>query len=494
MQAADLTTGPVYHRAKVWQIGFFTLNNTAINIYYMMMLYIAYFASGVLGLGVALVSGLLAVMAVAEGIIDPVIGWFIDKSGGRLGKFRPFMIIGNGIMIFSLFLMYISQRLDAGRLPLFVFAYGVFILGYSCQFCVTRAGQSVLTNDPKQRPFISAFDMILNVILYVGVTFTVSNLLVPRHGGFTMSMFRQFFIVTGIASAICTTLAIIGIWAKDRTEFFSVTEESSKINLRSCIEILCENRNIQMLMISSGTDKLFSNITQNAVVTVMIYGIIAGDFALSGQTNMIVFMPSMLVALLCVQFARKKGQKEALLIGTYGGIVFTVLIFLLFAFGNPATYSFTNWSAFTVLFVVFLAMRGGFMSINNSITMPMVADCIDYEVSRSRRYAPGMIGAMFSCVDKLVTSLNTVIIGGLLVIIGFHDSFPTVDTPYSGSIFWVAMIFFCGLPTLGWVINLVCLRRYSLDKNSMVQVQQKINDATCLSPHPYNNETKCRDN
>jgi len=469
-----MQTRETYHRAKVWQIGFFTLNNTAINIYYMMMLYIAYFASGVLGLGVALVSGLLAVMAVAEGIVDPLIGWFIDKSGGRFGKFRPFMFIGNGVMICSLFLMYMSQALTTWRLPLFVFAYGVFILGYSCQFCVTRGGQTVLTNDPKQRPIISAFDMVLNVILYVGVTFAVSNLLVPRHGDFNAPMFRQFFIFTALASGLCTTLAIIGIWGKDRDEFFATTEKSPKIKLHSCIEILRENRNIQMLMICSGTDKLFSNITQNAVVTVMIYGIIAGDFALSGQTNMIVFMPSMLVALLCILYARKKGQKEALLIGTYGGIVFTVLIFLLFVIGNPSQLSFTNWGGFTVLFVVFLAMRGGFMSINNSITVPMVADCIDYEVSRSRRYAPGMIGAMFSCVDKLVTSLNTVIIGGLLLVIGFADNFPTVDTAYSRGIFWVAMICFCGLPILGWVINIVCLRRYSLDRDGMARVQLAI--------------------
>ena len=474
MQTANVTQSPIYHRVKIWRIGFFTLNNTAINIYYMMMLYIAYFTSGILGLGVALVSGLLAVMAVAEGIIDPVIGWFIDKSKGRFGKFRPFMVIGNATMIFSLFIMYISQRLDTGRLLVFSFAYGIFILGYSCQFCVTRAAQSVLTNDPKQRPIIAAFDMVLNVILYVGVTFFVSNLLVPYHGGFTLPMFRQFFIITAVASAICTTLAIIGIWRKDRPEFYRQNEKSPRVSIRSCIEILRENRNVQMLMISSGTDKLFSNITQNAVVTIMIYGIVVGDFALSGQMNMFVFVPSMLVSLACVQIARKKGQKEALLLGTYGGIIFTVLIFMLFLFGNPTTLNFTSISVFTVLFMTFLAMRGGFMSINNSIIVPMVADCIDYEVSRSKRYAPGIIGAMFSCVDKLVTSLNTVIIGGLLVVIGFNDGFPTVDTPYSGGIFWVAMICFCGLPILGWIINIICLRRYSLDKKNMVDVQCRI--------------------
>ena len=315
--------------------------------------------------------------------------------------------------------------------------------------------------------------MVFNVILYVGVTMAVSNYLVPRHGGFTGPLFFEFFILTALASAICTLLAVIGIWQKDRSLYLGKSRTSSKIRLRDCLLIFRENRNVRMLMVCSGTDKLFSNITQNAVVTVMIYGIISGDFALSGQMNMIVFMPSMVVSMLCVHFARKKGQKEALLLGTYGGIVFTILIFLLFLFGDPTTLSFTDWGVFTILFMLFLAVRGGFMSINNSIVVPMVADCVDYEISTSGRFAPGMIGAMFSFVDKIVVSLNTIIIGGLLVAIGFYDTFPTINTPNSAGIFWVAMICFCGLPVIGWIINIICLQKYSLDRINMEQIQHK---------------------
>ena len=451
-------------------IGLFTLNNTAVNVYYMLMLYIAYFAAGVLGLGVAVVSGLIATMVIFDGLGDPVIGMCIDRFGSkRLGKFRPFMIVGNVTMAFSLFIMYIAHGLEAGRFFVFVLAYTVFVLGYSCQFCCTRAAQTVLTKDPKLRPLFSAFDMVLNVLLYVGITMAVSNFLVPRHGGFTREMFAEFFVFTAVLSAVLTALAVVGIWRKDKPENFPAMQ--AKIKLSTCLKILRENRNVQMLMIVSSTDKLFSNITQNAVVTVMLYGIIVGDFALSGQVNMFVFVPSMIVSLLCVQYARKKGQKEALLFSTYGGILFTALIFLLFVFGDPATLSFAHVSVFTVLFMAFLAMRGGFMSINNSITVPMVADCIDYEVTRSQHFAPGTIGALFSFADKIVTSFNTLIIGGLLLVIGFGDGFPTVDTEYSRAIFWVVMLLFCGLPMLGWVVNIVCLRRYGLDRDGMRKVR-----------------------
>jgi len=465
----------IYHGAKVWQIGFFTLNNTAVNIYFMLMLYIVYFVSGVLGIGVAIVSTLMAVLVVLDGAMDPIVGWFIDRTQGRFGKFRPFMLAGNLLMAFSLAFMFFSQNVAVGvRIPLFVIAYTIYVLGHTFQFCVTRAAQSVLTNEPKQRPVFSAFDMCMNVLLYVGVTMVVSNVLVPRHGGFYSPMFAEFFLFAAVAAFVCTCLAIIGIWSKDRPEFFTLAERMPKVKFRDCLTVLKENRNIQMLMISSSTDKLFSNITQNAVISVIIFGIIAGDFALSGQMNMFVFAPSMVVSMLVIQYARKKGQKEALLLSTYGGIMFTSLIFLLFLLGDPMTLSFANFSMFTALFLVFLAMRGGFMSVNNSILVPMVGDCVDHEAARSGKYIPGMIGALFSFADKVVTSLNSVIVGALILLAGFKTEFPTVDTPYTSALFWVGMICYCLLPIFGWVINIVCLRYYSLTKTRMAEAQESI--------------------
>ena len=474
---------PIYHRAKVWQIGLFALNNTAVNLYAMMIIFIAYFAGGVLGLTVAFVSTLIMAMRLFDGITDPIIGWFIDKTNGKFGKFRPFMVLGNIVMAGSLALMYISQYMEGAKIPFFIFAYFVYVIGYSFQFCVTRAAQSALTNDPQQRPVFSAFDMVMNVILFVGVSLLVSNYLVVKHGDFTGSMFGEFFVIIAIASAICTAFAIIGIWKKDRIEFFGLAEKASKIRLRDGWNALRHNRAVQMLMISAGTDRLFSNITTNAVVSVIIFGIICGNFALHGQFNLFVFGPTILISLLCIQYARKLGQKEAFLFATYGGIIFSTLIFFLFLLGDPTTLSFTHWGSFTILFLIFMAFRGGFMSVNNSIVVPMIADVADSEVARSGKYLPGMIGALFTTVDKLILSLNTVIIGALLIFVAdYRDAFPSVHTPFTEQLFWVGMICFCFLPILGWIINIICMRFYPLNRAKMAETQKTIQDIKTKSP------------
>jgi Na+/melibiose symporter-like transporter len=468
---------PEYHRAKVWQIGFFALNNTAVNLYYMMMLYISYYAAGVIGLSVALVSALLMGLNILDGITDPIVGWIMDKTDGRFGKFRPFMVIGNLILAADAGLMYLCQFTGAAKLPFLIVCFVIYDVGYTFQFDVTRAAQSALTNDPKQRPVFSAFDMILNVILYVGVSMLVSNFLIVKHGDFNAAMFSEFFLIIVPASAGCTALAVVGIWGKDRKEYFGIQSRQPKIRFRDCFDVIIHNRNVQMLMISAGTDKLFSNITTNATVTVILFGIVCGDYALSGQLNLYVFGPSLAVSLFCVRYARKRGQKRALLFAAYGAMAANLAIFFLFVLGDPKTMSFQAWGYFTVLFLAAMAFRGGFMSVGNSMIVPMIADCADYEVYRSGKYILGMIGGLFSFVDKIVTSLNSVIVGTLVISIGFKDMFPTADTPFSTTLFVIAMICFCGLPMAGWIATVIAMRFYNLDSAKMAEIGKYIADA-----------------
>jgi Na+/melibiose symporter-like transporter len=474
-----------YHRARVWQIGLFALNNTAVNLYYMMMLYISYYAAGVLGLTVAVVSTLLAGLNILDGITDPIIGWIIDRTSGRFGKFRPFMLAGNLVLIGVLALMALCRLApEAARLPFLIICFIIYDVGYTLQFDVTRAAQAALTNDPKQRPVFSAFDMVLNVILYVGVSMLVTNYLVPKHGDFTEGLFMELFVITAAASLACTVLAVVGIAGKDKPEFYAPLGRQDKPKLRDLWGVLRCNRNVRMLILCAGSDKLFSNITTNATVTIILFGIVCGDYALAGQTNMYVFAPSIIISLLCVAYARRKGQKRALLLGTYGAICANFVIFFLFVFGDPRSLNFGAWGAFTIAFLAALAVRGGFMSVNNSIIVPMIGDCADDETRRGGKSIPGMIGGLFSLTDKLVTSLNSVIVGGLVIAIGFREMFPTVNTPYSNDLFTVAMICYCGLPLVGWIINILALKRYDLTPARMEAIQKDLaSNAPCGGAH-----------
>ena len=84
---------PGLNRAKTYQLVLFPLNNGATNVYYVLVLsYIATFGSKVLALSMIFASVMVTGMRLFDAITDPIIGALMDRTNGKFGKFRPFMV------------------------------------------------------------------------------------------------------------------------------------------------------------------------------------------------------------------------------------------------------------------------------------------------------------------------------------------------------------------------------------------------------------------
>ena len=142
------------NKAKFYQLALFPMNNGATNVYYVLILsYISTFGNKVLGLAMVFASFMVTGMRVFDAVTDPIIGALMDKTNGKFGKFRPFMVIGNIVMAVSVILLYIvtpfiPQDMMWLRYTLFIVLYAVWVIGYTFQTSVTRSAQPVLTNDP----------------------------------------------------------------------------------------------------------------------------------------------------------------------------------------------------------------------------------------------------------------------------------------------------------------------------------------------------------
>ena len=263
------------HRAKLWQIAGFALNNTATNLYLFFMNFISYYLVGFVGVGVVLASTIIMNMRIWDGVTDPFIGYVVDKTDSKFGKNRSFMLIGNIILaIFSFLIVHVTHIApEKSRLLVFIVLYMIYIIGYTFQCVVTKSAQTCLTNDPKQRPMFTIFDGIYNTILFAAIPVLVFQNLIPKYGKFTEAFYHEFWLITVVISGIFTIIAIIAISGKDRTEFFGLGKPT-KIRLRDYWEVLSKNRAIQMLVVSASTDKLAITTQTNAVVVIMVYSIV----------------------------------------------------------------------------------------------------------------------------------------------------------------------------------------------------------------------------
>ena len=417
------------NRAKLYQLVLFPLNNGATNVYYVLVLsYIATFGSNVLALGTLFASVMVTAMRLCDAITDPIIGALMDRTNGKFGKFRPFMAIGNIIMAVSILILYgitpmIPDTMMWARYAAFVGLYFVWVIGYTFQTSCTRSGQTVLTNDPKQRPLFTIFNTV-GSLLGMGIMQFLAPILAKSYeGGYSSAGFFRTLAPVGIAmSVVLTILAIIGIWEKDQPKYFGIGgEKPQKVKVSEYIQIIKENKPMQRLMIAGAGTKLALSIANNTTV-------------------------------LCV-----------------------LVLLLLWGHGDAFHLSLLGENGlsinlYTVLFVLFFGIGYGAYYATADMPIPMVADCSDYETYRSGKYIPGIMGTLFSLVDKLVSSLAATVVGIAVTFIGLNN-LPTQYDPYTPGMNVVVIVLFCVIPMVAWAATLIAMKGYALTGEKMKEIQ-----------------------
>lgn len=472
------------HHASLLRIWGFTCNNVASTMYLYLMAYSSYYLIGFVGMAVVLASSFATIMRVWDGVTDPIIGYLVDHTKGKFGKNRPYMVLGNlGMVIITYIMFHVTHTLPEGsiRVIFFVVLSIIYYIFFTFQNTITRAGQACLTNDPNERPKYAMFDGLDILAEQVFFSVFISSYLVPKYGTFySTGLFHELWVACTIIAIICTVIAVIAIAPKDRPEFYGISS-NQKVQWKDYFDVIKHNKAIQMLIVSASTDKLALQARGNATIGVVLYGVIVGNYALSGGMTMYSNVAAAAFCLVGAGFiATKFGQKKALVWASIGALIFNCAGFALWMLGDPTTLNlpgyagFTGLTFFTVCFFIINVMINGFGSISGNIVLPMIADCSDYEVYRSGKFIPGMMGTLFSFVDKVFSSLAPTIVGLCYAGIGFTSALPDVSTPYTPALKYVTLFIMYGLPIIGLLFNLVAMKYYPLDKAKMAEIQTTI--------------------
>ena len=517
------------HRAKMWEIMMYALNNTSTNTYMMVVGYISYFLIGIVGLASVLAGSIVTIMRIWDGVTDPFVGMMVDKTNGKFGKNRPFIVIGQIIMFVTTFVMFnFIPKMGTGvRFVAFIIIYMIYILGYTCQCVVTKSAQTCLTNDPKQRPIFAMCDTVYNIILMnIVIPVIVTDSLVPKFtltaennaaeiaslvaqnpalagiveksGGslsafYNPGLFTTMQLMFGGLSAVFAVCAIIALWRKDNSKYFGLGT-AQKVGVKDYVDTLAHNRAIQMLVVSASTDKLFMSTMSNSTVMICLFGIIFGNYAAFSSYSQITSIPIALISILLMnKIARQMGQKASMMTGTYGGIIGSIIITLFLVFVNPKgdaskfalpafriirpdTWGtlFNGWTATGLIFILLIIAWRGVQALSSSIVITMTADCADYEVYRTGKYVPGLMGTLFSFVDKLVSSFAPMVAGIMFSMCGFTDHNPVMGDPVTPGLRGGVVFCAYGMIMIGLVCNLIAMKFYPLTKEKMEEIQDEV--------------------
>lgn len=216
-----------------------------------------------------------------------------------------------------------------------------------------------------------------------------------------------------------------------------------------------------MLMISAATDKLASMLMSGLLV--YMCSNLLMNTSLQGKYTIVSLIPVMIAAFVGVAISRKVGLKKNFLIGTWGSAAMLVVLFLLKP--DPAN----PW-----LWLGLYIVQNCIACLANGSVVPMLADCADYEAYRSGRFVPGMIGTIFSFVDKLLSSVSTLIVGIALAAAGYGSTVIVPNQDMGNKFNTVILLCFCGIPILGHIASIISMRFYELDGKRMAEIQAEL--------------------
>ncbi|MCF3650227.1 MFS transporter [Synoicihabitans lomoniglobus] len=177
------------------------------------MRYLPFFYTDVFGLTAAMLANLLLFSRVLDGVSDPVIGMWADRTESKWGKFRPFILFG--CMPFAIFgvLTFTTPDLgDNGKIIWAFVTYNGLMLLYTLVNIPYTAMLGVMTTNSVERTRLSSIKFIFAFAAGTVISATLLPMVSALGGaeGNPQQGWQTAFIIVGIVAVAFFLITVFG--------------------------------------------------------------------------------------------------------------------------------------------------------------------------------------------------------------------------------------------------------------------------------------------
>lgn len=468
--------GIQYRRAKMWQIAISQLCTAAPMCFYILMTYATYIGNSNYGILVGVTGLIMTVSRLFDGVTDPICAFLIERVNTKYGKIRIFMLSGWAVMSLATTAMcnWGAGRLNGvAGLVFFIVCYLLYIVGYTLTGVSTNLLGPIITNDPEQRPIIGVWSTVYGYLTPMVMSTVGMVILLPKYDNQISTPFLgalNLFCV--VVSLVLFLISCVGVAAFDKPENFqgisSGDQKDQKPSVRDMFNLIRENKELQRYIVAGSSDKLAQTIGGASVVTTMLYGIMIGNMSISTILSTVAMIPSILFAIIGARIAGKRGNMKTVVEWTWICIIWNVIFaaFLLFS----DTTSITVAMIPTALFFILTLGCNATKMVVSSATVALRMDVIDHELYRSGKYLP----ATYTLIDKIISAFGASIATLLIGFIGYTTTAPQQGDPLTMGVRVMTVLLYCGFPILGWICTILAMKKSTLTKEHMVEIQKDI--------------------
>jgi GPH family glycoside/pentoside/hexuronide:cation symporter len=402
------------------------------------------FMTSRLDIAATLAGGIIAINKLLGLGLDPLVGWLSDRTTGRLGRRRPYILAGSVLLPASLMLLFAPPLfIDTTLRQTVYFTAAVLLFGVS--YSVLRIPfltmSAEMTSDRLTRSRMIAFKILaISVGTLVGMS--LAPALLDWFGGDRASYGKMAAVLSGVALAAGLTC------------FFT----TQKARFATRVVLTGRNR-------IEDIKTLLGNVPFAALVTAKLIFTFGVTFQASCSIYFVVFVMGKSVGLLAPYYlvltlATLASQPFWLwFVRRYGKRITFIAATILYAFAILGWLWVAKmpelWPLFITGAAVGVAGGGGTLSLES--TLP---DIMELDTRRTGLRREGIFASVFSLVEKLISAVGIVCLGVFLDHEGFIHSTHDVSQPHT-AIFAIA-VSMSVVPCVTAILSVLVIQRWGL--------------------------------
>ena len=424
----------------------------AIGIIYM---YLMYYYTDVVGVSVSMVASLFLVARILDAFFDPVMGWIVERTRTRWGKFKPWILIGtlsNSVVLVSVFC---AHHFEGGVLIAWIWAtYLLWGFTYTLMDVPFWSLVPCITLDKRERealiPWPRFFASLAGYTTGV-IGLPLINTLGQGNKGEGFMLFSLILVVFFILSAIITLRNI-----EEKYSSSAVPNAPEQTTIKAVLGMIFRNRPLFTLLLMA----LAWNLAHNIITAFAIYYFtyVVGKAELFPWYMMYAGIAN-LITILCFPKLVTRFSRRAIWISASVLPVISCLLLLLVGLYAPQSATLISLSG------ILVNIGGGFFWV---MLVIMVADTVDYGDYAFGVRIESIAFSVQTMVVKAGAAFAGLLIGVMLALVGYVPG-----VPQSASTILGMQGIMVGLPLIFFVLTLwIYLRHYTLDGEVLHQMQR----------------------
>jgi len=424
-------------------------------VYSLISMYMIFYLTDVIYLSTGTlwwISAIILMARIYDALNDPLMGFIVDNTRSRWGKFKPWIAVGVTLSAVFTILLFCDFGLEGGP---FIAAFAVFYLMWGMSYTANDISYwsmlPTLSIDQKEREKIGA---VARICANIGLFFVVAGIvpLTKLLGDKFGSPQKGYFIFAVIVSAIMVAGQCITLFGVKETKLLTGRGQSTP--LRELLRIIFKN---DQLFITAIAMALF----MIGYTTMTSFGLYFFKYAYGDEGMYPIFAlilgVSQITALGIFPLFSKKFERRTLYTAA---TILIVIGFVLFFFAPVTT-------------MLFIGIAGILIFIGQSfiqlLMLMFLADSVDYGHWKLGKRNDSITFSLQPFINKMGGAIASGVVSAVIILSGIKDATTAAEVTARGLLMMkLAMLAF---PLLCIVVSfIIYLKKYKIDSRFYKQI------------------------